>query len=711
MKRKEGDVGSGFSRLRILAVYAVLFSVAEALDRGYWACRRLLERGAKTGVFEIYVVGESTAVGEPYGEKLAPASLVAQQFEDHIGSRGIRIITVAARGHSIYPQSVALERQLSSRDGRNPGVTLVYSGHNDTGGRHDPPPAYERFRRAATARSTLLRDLWYLVENYFPLLRLRSMESWDYHLRRVVEMSFRKGLTPILATVVSNTADIDPGLSIDNVKQDEARSVLEHGMLLETQKRYGEALRHYEAESASHPALRRYLKYRIARCHQALAHYDLARRFYRELVDSGDAGNFGRASGEQNEMIRALAGEYGVPLADAERIFEAHSPHALPGNTLFSDGHHPNIEGYRLLAAAYAQEISTTFGEPIRRPLTDEADCIRRTSLSRRDQAKALLASGRWLFSVAARHAYPRQRLEMARELFQRAQRLDPDDFSAWMGMQMVALAERSRILSDQEGLDWLGRHDLFYGRDYSLSCDLLSDIVKKYDQATDGVDLHRRCLAEAGRNGSTPRPLLDDRLSAIMGGDKDHVHALLDRYRRLGKSQMSAWLVARLTSGSSGHEHESELLLNSAEATLQDGELELTVELIKRTLSLDLEPEDLGRVALLYQGLKDYPKALGILDRLVRRQPRCARWRSDRGVVRFLSGRKNDAAEDWIKAIDLDPRFEQAYQSLGMFYAMSGRRQEALEVYNKALKQAPAPIDGTTRHRIQEARDGLLIR
>lgn len=194
------------------------------------------------------------------------------------------------------------------------------------------------------------------------------------------------------------------------------------------------------------------------------------------------------------------------------------------------------------------------------------------------------------------------------------------------------------------------------------------------------------RMEAARARERSQPRAR-HDRLSAVVGADKDHLRALLDLYRRLGKSRMSAWLVARLMVVRRSREHEAELLLDSAEEVFQAGEPELTVEFINRAMGLDIEPENLGRVALLYQGLKDYPKALEILDRLVRLQPRCARWRSDRGVVRFLSGRKEDAAKDWIKAIDLDPRFKPAYQSLGALYSVSGRRQEALEIYHKVLK------------------------
>lgn len=485
-----GRIYPGRAVLRALAAGAVAFAVGETLDRAY----HLFERSARKTSFEVYVVGESTARGEPYGEKSAPAALIADQFGGRIGGRDIRIITVAASGQSIYPQSVALERRLQSRDRRQPGVILIYSGHNDAGGRRDSPPAYDRLRRAATRRSALLRDLWYFLEKKYPPLRPRTMESWDYHLRRVIEMGLESGLTPILATLVSNVADIDPDLPIDGVDQGEARRVLEGGDLLEAGRRREEAIRHYERACERHPRLRLYLKYRIARCQQALKRYALAKRLYQEVVDSGGWGNFGRATSPQNETIRALAKEYSVPVADVERLFAARSPHGLLGDSLFSDGQHPNIEGYRLLASAYAGEISKAFREPIRRPLAGESNGMR---LGRRELSQALVWSGRWLFSVASRQTYPQQRLAMARARFNSAHELEPDNFSAWMGLQLTDLARRSALLRDQEGLDWLGRHDLFYGKDYRLSCDQLAWITGEYDKAARIADLRRRCLSQ----------------------------------------------------------------------------------------------------------------------------------------------------------------------------------------------------------------------
>jgi len=482
----------GKRRAVVLGILFLLALAAEGLDCGYWAGRRFFERGGEA--FEIYAVGESTAVGEPYGEKLAPAALAAEQFGGSIGGRRIRVVMVAERGQSIYPQSVAFERRLKSRDKRIPGVVLIYSGHNDAGRPYVPPSRFVRLLRAATVRSALLRDSQYLAEKWFPFLRLRTMESWEYDLRRIVEMSLQADLTPILATAVSNVSGIDPGLSINEVDFEEARAALDRGGALESRGRPSEALRYYAAASEVPPSLRRYIKYRMARCREALGQYAAAKRFYREVLDAGGPDNFGRASSEQNERLRALAAEYRIPLADVEHVFEAHSPHDILGDALFLDGHHPNIEGYRLLAGAYAAEMSKTFREPIRRAFASESDCLLRASFNRQDMAAALRKSGRWFFGAAARHTYPHQRLALARERFTAALGLEPGDYSAWLGLQLVALAERSAVLRDPEGLAWLGRHQLFYGMRKLLSCDQLLEIVEKYDGASAGEALRRRC-------------------------------------------------------------------------------------------------------------------------------------------------------------------------------------------------------------------------
>jgi hypothetical protein len=69
-----------------------------------------------------------------------------------------------------------------------------------------------------------------------------------------------------------------------------------------------------------------------------------------------------QSSDTENEIIRALTRQQGVPLADVEAAVLAAEPHQVPGETLFNDHCHLNPAGNRLLIAAYEKQILRVFG-------------------------------------------------------------------------------------------------------------------------------------------------------------------------------------------------------------------------------------------------------------------------------------------------------------------------------------------------------------
>ncbi len=69
-----------------------------------------------------------------------------------------------------------------------------------------------------------------------------------------------------------------------------------------------------------------------------------------------------QASDSENEIIRALAARYRIPLADVEAAVIAAEPNGIPGETLFNDHCHLTPDGNSLLLAAYEREILRLFG-------------------------------------------------------------------------------------------------------------------------------------------------------------------------------------------------------------------------------------------------------------------------------------------------------------------------------------------------------------
>ena len=121
-------------------------------------------------VFDIYAVGESTMMGAHTRPKISIPALVAAMFENRIGDRPIVIHMLARAGHPLYAQLFALSEATAFRDRRNPGVMLLYSGHNE-----GPSGGHRRFCCAVWRPSLYQRlERWSLLAHYLTLRVDRS---------------------------------------------------------------------------------------------------------------------------------------------------------------------------------------------------------------------------------------------------------------------------------------------------------------------------------------------------------------------------------------------------------------------------------------------------------------------------------------------------------------------------------------------------------
>lgn len=408
---------------RLAAALLLLGLTAEGGFRAaLWTVARL-RRETPPRAFELYGVGESTMAGVPYPRRTAPPFLVKKILGGTIAGRTIVVNDLAAAGESIYPQAAAFERAIRARDRGNPGAVLIYAGHNDAAYEVETP-AFERFRERCLDRSALLRALSYALEERVPALRVRSLGAYEYNLRRVVELAKASGLTPVLTVPAANLADMDPGTGDGGA----AYGLYERARALAKAGRWKEAV-----------------------------------PLFRAAVDARAPDNFGRATSAQNDVVRRLAAEYGVPRVDAEALFARASARGVPGDDLFMDGQHPDFRGYVLLARAYAGAL----GAPVFEPMAWSPRLLDELGVTRAEQALAQVEAGRWLYSAAARHGRPGARLDAAAARFRTALVLDPGCGSARIGLALTAAMRKEGFLD--RNVDWLGAHKMFYGAAYEL--------------------------------------------------------------------------------------------------------------------------------------------------------------------------------------------------------------------------------------------------
>jgi len=159
------------------------------------------------------------------------------------------------------------------------------------------------------------------------------------------------------------------------------------------------------------------------------------------------------------------------------------------------------------------------------------------------------------------------------------------------------------------------------------------------------------------------------------------------------------------------GRRPDGALAVQTAKILLRNSQAKAAQAELDRAMELELDPEDAGQAALLYQELKRYGKALSILDKLARTQPTQARWLSDRGVVQALMGRPALAHKDFEAALALDPGLLPAYLSLGSIEAAAGRPDLAMAIYKRGLEQPARTTDDLELQRLIRNEYESLVR
>ena len=172
--------------------------------------------------------------------------------------------------------------------------------------------------------------------------------------------------------------------------------------------------------------------------------------------------------------------------------------------------------------------------------------------------------------------------------------------------------------------------------------------------------------------------------------------------YAELEKPEQALPIAKALTAGPAALS--SEGWADVAFAASRSGDRETALKALASAEALMSGAEEKRTVAVRYQELKEYGRSLAILDGLVKSDPRHPGLLSDRGVVKALMGRSNDAIEDLKKAVAMDPKDLGAVLTLGGLLS----EDQALALYEKALKQA---VGSPARILVQQERDRLKSR
>ena len=309
------------------------------------------------GTLRIFVQGESSAAGFPYGRWASPAALLQQRLQRAYPDRNVEVINTGMAAVTSYVLLDFADEIIA----QHPDAVVIYTGHNEYLGIGGVGSSLVSSKSPTLARmvSTLRRSRLYrsleravaplwpdsdplakrsgtlmarvAAEHSIPLgspLYERGLEQFRDNLDRLLRKYRDAGVPAFIGTLASNERDQPPFAS----------APVELG---ETS-----ALAHFEN----------------ARGLEAEGYLAKAREEYLAAKDR-DELRF-RAPESFNALIRELAETDGAHLVDVQAAMAAASRDGIIGSDLMLEHLHPNVEGYFHLASAYYVAVVAWIGSP-----------------------------------------------------------------------------------------------------------------------------------------------------------------------------------------------------------------------------------------------------------------------------------------------------------------------------------------------------------
>ena len=305
------------------------------------------------GSFRVFVQGESSAAGFPYGLGAALAGALDRRLEQAYPEREIEVISTAMAAVTSY----ALVDFADLIIAQKPDAVVIYVGHNEFLGILGVGSTMRLASSPALTRAFLaVRDwrLFQLLGRAFAGVRPtglpppsassdslmarvagdrsialgsdtfeRGARQFEDNLERLLGKYQAAGIPVFIGTLVSNERDQAPLAVLSGAETDAA----------------GAAKTAYHAAQDAEQA----------------DQFDAAREGYAWARDL-DPLRF-RAPVLFNEVVRRAAAAHGATVVDVHGAFATASDHGLVGERLLLEHVHPNLDGYFLLADAFYDAI------------------------------------------------------------------------------------------------------------------------------------------------------------------------------------------------------------------------------------------------------------------------------------------------------------------------------------------------------------------
>ncbi len=352
------------------------------------------------GTTRIFCLGGSTTYGRPYDDQTSFCGWLRELLPLADPSREWELINAGGISYASYRVAVLME-ELNRYE---PDFYIIYSGHNEflearTYSRIINMPPAVRGLGSLMSRSRVHSIVKKVIdspaskakdESSAPLLheevttlldnavgpsayqrdddqRDRVLEHFRYNLARMVDIGRSVGAATVLVTPASNLRDCLPFKSDhrEDLSAAEMQRWQTHVSAVTTAIRNNDSSLAQTEMRAALAIDNRFAKlhFQDARVFEALQQFDEARNAYERARDEDVCPL--RALGPIDNLVKEVAADREVMLADFAASVDRFSPNRLPGNTLFLDHVHPTVRGNLLIARTIVESMAAAGTVPL----------------------------------------------------------------------------------------------------------------------------------------------------------------------------------------------------------------------------------------------------------------------------------------------------------------------------------------------------------
>jgi tetratricopeptide (TPR) repeat protein len=312
--------------------------------------KQLFLKNKPPNCYRIFVLGESTTAGFPYGYNVCFSNVLERALANTFSDKKIEVVNVAMAAINSYALLDFMDEVLK----QSPDALLIYTGHNEYYG------AMGVGSVQSVGSSIWITRLYLDLKSYKIFLFMRDCMGW---IRKEISSLFYGGSEVDPSQTLMARIVADQTIPNGSPMYEAGKTQFKENMNAILKKASGNNVKVILSELVSNihnqkpfisvnnngESAEKYFE--LARHSELSGDLSKAKQYYFKAKDL-DALRF-RAPEEFNRILHELASKYSEPIVPMVSYFEENSPNGIIGNSLILEHLHPNQDGHYIMAKAF----------------------------------------------------------------------------------------------------------------------------------------------------------------------------------------------------------------------------------------------------------------------------------------------------------------------------------------------------------------------